>query len=434
MSITASGIAKLMIVALGGVDVTTALGIKVPVETFAYDTDAGALYVMQTVAGTASWARVGGGASTGGKYFVSNQATPAALYTTISAAITAAVADGHNTANPAVILILPGTYTESVTMRPGISLVGMGGVNNAGSVTIVGTVTESFVAPGTCGISDLNISGNFVYGGTQDQSVYFLNVNVGASSGDAISDSNSGSGRINTFNSEFSTTDAAGLALRSTHARSGTLHESQFAGVQANGSMLLTAASMTFRRCLITGMVTLATSGTTTFSESRMRATGNPVITVGASTGANISRCTLETDASKVIDGTGDLTTNDNICTNGSLIGSGLVTSAARCIGQLVHSKPAVVANAALYPAGSDVALIDDSLGIVTVTLQPIANYLDGQVIRVKSMGAANVVTVKGNGAENIDAANTQALNVTRGYITLMADRTDNLWRVIALK
>ncbi len=60
------------------------------------------------------------------KYFVSTQATPAAPYTTITAAIAAAVADGHTASLPAVVLVEPGTYAEAVALKDGIHVVALG--------------------------------------------------------------------------------------------------------------------------------------------------------------------------------------------------------------------------------------------------------------------------------------------------------------------
>lgn len=59
-------------------------------------------------------------------------------FTTIQAAIDQAVADGFTTAsNPAVVEIAPGSYAESLTLKPGVSLAAIQG----GTVTVTGNHT-----------------------------------------------------------------------------------------------------------------------------------------------------------------------------------------------------------------------------------------------------------------------------------------------------
>ena len=60
------------------------------------------------------------------------------FFTSIQSAIDQAVADGFTTsANPAVVEIAPGAYTESVALKPGVSLSAIQG----GTVTVTGNHT-----------------------------------------------------------------------------------------------------------------------------------------------------------------------------------------------------------------------------------------------------------------------------------------------------
>lgn len=65
------------------------------------------------------------------------------LYTSIQAAINAAVADGFtDNSNPAIIEIYPGTYTEDLTLNSGVHLKGVGSnVRDTSEVVIIGTLT-----------------------------------------------------------------------------------------------------------------------------------------------------------------------------------------------------------------------------------------------------------------------------------------------------
>jgi hypothetical protein len=65
---------------------------------------------------------------------------PDLAYTTIQSAIDAAVADGHEDVdNPALILVRPGRYVESVFLRRGVYVQGLPDV--LGGATVVGVVT-----------------------------------------------------------------------------------------------------------------------------------------------------------------------------------------------------------------------------------------------------------------------------------------------------
>ncbi len=91
-------------------------------------------------------------------------------FTTISAAITQAVADGASNANEINIYIKPGTYTENVTLADGVNLLGMDyrpssnesiGVLHLLGVELVGTITVPSSV--NCKVNNINVvpaSGN----------------------------------------------------------------------------------------------------------------------------------------------------------------------------------------------------------------------------------------------------------------------------------
>lgn len=77
-------------------------------------------------------------------------------YSTIQSAITAAAS-----ATPAVVYIRPGTYTENLTMSPGVSLVAASTVQASSTVTIVGKMT--FTSAGTYLLNNINFQTNSDY-------------------------------------------------------------------------------------------------------------------------------------------------------------------------------------------------------------------------------------------------------------------------------
>lgn len=141
------------------------------------------------VANQLAWEFLGG---TGGtalspamKYFVNNSPTagpqPLCLYSTIAAAQAAAIADGHGSANPAVLWLLPtATFTENVTMADGISIQGMVSASQSTSApNITGTVDAGLTATGGVAIlSNVAINGRLICAGTKATSVQLDNVTV----------------------------------------------------------------------------------------------------------------------------------------------------------------------------------------------------------------------------------------------------------------
>src|SRR5258706_9668944 len=82
--------------------------------------DTGELFWLSLSGGVATWVPIVGGAGPGvggalPKYFVNVAGQqPAAPYTSVQAAVNAAVADGHDTANPTTVVVYAGTYVEDL--------------------------------------------------------------------------------------------------------------------------------------------------------------------------------------------------------------------------------------------------------------------------------------------------------------------------------
>lgn len=134
---------------LGGTAVGTAYPArKFKAGTVLFDSTAGVFYQRTGGASAPTWSTLsgaGGGLST--KYWVNNSsAGPTLGYSTLTAALAAYTADGHNGSNPATIMVMPGTYAESVTVPAGASIFGVtGSFSNgpSGSVIISGDVSLS---------------------------------------------------------------------------------------------------------------------------------------------------------------------------------------------------------------------------------------------------------------------------------------------------
>lgn len=121
---------------------------------------------------------------------------PFARYTTIQAAINAAVADGHtDNTNPATIEIYPGTYAENLSLNAGVHLKGIqnlrGGANAVivqGSLTLTlssGTVDENQVFIDSLAIQPPAATRAIVLAGTSPGRMFFQNCDVDSNSGGA---------------------------------------------------------------------------------------------------------------------------------------------------------------------------------------------------------------------------------------------------------
>jgi hypothetical protein len=145
-------------------------------------------------------------------------------FSSIEAAITQASTDGHGFSNPAVVLVKPGTYTENVTMLPGINVISLMN-DKAYQTELVGTLTYSCTT-GTYGSNlcswlgiDVKSSSpaiaSLVFSGTAPQRLNVSNCEVdSASANPALEMNNSGTGStLVNSNVNFNNT-STGLAAK----------------------------------------------------------------------------------------------------------------------------------------------------------------------------------------------------------------------------
>ncbi len=96
-------------------------------------------------------------------------------------------------------------------------------------------------------------------------------------------------------------------------------------------------------------------------------------------------------------------------------------------IGGSVSVGVRAVSASSVIAATDNVIIAKPNGGVITLTL-PAAATCKGRVYIIKNKGDGSNVTVKGNGAENIDAANTQNIADTK-YIKIISDGTQ--WYII---
>jgi hypothetical protein len=139
-------------------------------------------------------------------------------FTTIAAALTAA-SSGKD------IFIRPGTYTENLTLKAGVNLVGFSGDESTPNVTLIGKLT--YTAAGTCTVSNIRLQTNsdffLVVSGANASVINFKNcyLNCTNNTGISLTNSNAASGvAISNCNGNLTTT---GIALYATSGASAVL-------------------------------------------------------------------------------------------------------------------------------------------------------------------------------------------------------------------
>lgn len=90
--------------------------------------------------------------------------------------------------------------------------------------------------------------------------------------------------------------------------------------------------------------------------------------------------------------------------------------------GQVVY-RPMAVAASQTVPQSATHLLVDTTTGSVTLTLPPV-NVMQGRVLVVKKLVAANTVTLDGNGSETIDGAATLAWTTQYQVQRVLSDGT----------
>ena len=166
--------------------------------------------------GVAVWEIIGGpGASLAWPKYMVNVVgqQPVTPYTNVQDAINAAVADGHNSANPTTVGVFPGTYIEDLVFAPGVVVQGLDSsvpsqVQLAGAHTIPGDVASAIYKAEN--VSLVGTAGNVVLtvAGTQTVSVELEDYAFFANGASAIRWTNTGASSLSLFNGTAQWTNA----------------------------------------------------------------------------------------------------------------------------------------------------------------------------------------------------------------------------------
>jgi len=449
---------------LQGNDADRPLASTVPlVGTIYKAVDNNNAYMLVTLAGVKTWVSLEGTVQVGlPKYFVSPPGQqPIALYGTITAAINAAVADGHGPSNPTVVLVYPGTYPETVTLQPGISVVGAESalenliVNTAGpssGVVITGTVGPSTAATsGTCLLANVSVDTSTFspffpsigFAGTG--AITFMLARVAAKAG----------GTANVINLLNTNTLSALQILGSTFSQIGT--GSTIGGTGVFGGTLLAkdsvfsapgagtlainvpgSVSWSFNGCTFTGGFTI-TAKPSTFvfvDQSTLTISGADAFSIGVGAALQVTRTTFNVSpGSNVFSGSGIAAFADISMSTPNNTSMATATTVQQTP---IYSPRNYTFDISLSGLGPFTMPLEKDLVFVTPTAPAVLNLPDVTTVietrvTIKTDGSNNV-TVTAFGAQKIDAGPTFVLaaGATQPAVTLQADPAHSIWRIVS--
>lgn len=367
-------------------------------------------------------------------------------YTTIALALTAAVA-GQD------IFIRPGTYTENLTMKAGVSLVGMPGDNfgqsTGAAVKIIGKLTITFNDRVVISNIWLQTNSDFIISSNNGALITLNNCYINALNNTAIS---LASGAINLRNCQGQTGTTGIATFAVTDAATVGIYDS----IITNGGNTLTANTAT-NGCLVNiwnstiqGYFTASSTcqfdlKNSSFGLSALNTTAftHASTTTGLATVDNCRFFSGTASAVSVSAGATLIITNSVInSTNAAAIaGAGII--AASTLSFINTSStittttqtPLVTSNDAwkvttpgAYPyttVPQDRMILVDTSSARSIV--PLASPTKGQFHRIKdSVGsaAANNITITPSGA-NIDGAASSVINVAYGSVDIVFNGTE---------
>lgn len=375
---------------------------------------------------------------------------PAAPYVSIQTAVNAAVADGHGSAHPAVIFVLPGTYSENVTLPSGISLRGMEGVDL--EVTLAGTLT---ISGSLIGVEGMSVTGGLTLT-TPTGAVIFKNSKFQASGRDTITLSGTSAGSTFRFDDCEIIAPLGFIVVRQS-----------------------VDAVFIFRRCILTAVITSDVAFFQSSSEvilNRCDITGRLVIdgNISLDVSASIQYCSLAVSGLALVTGfnnavvvfqqntynrTGalgpwfesdaatstftfdDIPTPNTLSTVTPFVGANVKAVA----GQVIRPFTAeVITGVGEGPVNltnheTDIIVISNLAAGVTVNLPSVATMFDGQRYTIKraqgSSGALNITPFAGESIEGAASYTVAGAAGTQFHgVTLQAapnDPSGQIWYIV---
>lgn len=360
--------------------------------------------------------------------------------TSITAALTAASSGD-------TIFVMPGTYTENLTLKAGVNLVAFTVDGLTPNVTIIGTLTATFT--GTSSISGIRLQtngANFLQvTGANSTNIniydcYFNCTNssgiLNSSSGMAILDIYRCRGDLGTTGINFATCSGNG-AIRWRYCNftntGGSTTSEVYSGTNSaalgifatyfpnNNFAISSSASVLIEHSTILN-ITLSNTASATIRWSQFE-----TVTVNSGTICNLDHALTTNSSTNVVTGSGTVNYS-----NISFMGTSSNMNASSLIPQVSSNDAIKVVTPGAYPyttTAQDALILVDTSSARTII--PLATPVIGQKHFIKdSVGSANTnnITITPSG-KNIDGSASTIINIAYGSIEIVYNGTQ--WNIV---
>jgi hypothetical protein len=371
---------------------------------------------------------------------VSTPAGPPAVFSSVQTAVSSAVIDGHNAANPAVVLIHPGTYTEDVVLSDGIQLAGFSGDDGAG-VVIVGDITAN---DGSNTISSLDVQGTITFGGATGGTLTLRKVSVTPVIGnEAVAYTRTAGELGSRLNLQDCVLTSNFIAFPPLLLTGDNLVEAWHTTFNAPAGGIAvqvnTAATTSWDDCVF-GEQFNSLAGDHVFFRCDFTAADQPVFQLGGGT-YQLFACTWLRDAGAglTVDGTSSQFAYDRLTWRGlapltiPTFGASVVTKAMR---EVLANTVASFAGAGPFTPGAalpDLSVVTPGASPTIFDLPSLASVADGMRVTIKQVAnAAFLTVVNAAGGEFIDGLPAFTFAAGAHAIELQADHADGEWWVLS--
>lgn len=386
-------------------------------------------FLSVNVGGTLLWRVSGGSGGPGSKYWVNAPGkSPTAPYTTVQAGLDAASADRIAEGNTGSydVFVLPGnTFTETVTLRAGVNLIGLQTTPLATPPTINGSVTNEDVAM-TVAVHGMAILKGVITAGTKAHNLVFEKCLI-TNAGVGFLDSNTHASSTYKLIDSTISADVGNFAIDM--GSTGTLLAERCAiGNLVGGKALRTNAAVSiFRTCQFQGSRTVLATGAPSFINCEFDTDVNTAaFTQTAGSTVALTNCTEGALLEPVYSGTGTLkregvnvykaasSSASTITETGA--GATVVWQTTKFSGLGPHTQNFLARAYLFLPGGGTAALnllntgnVPDHVPVTFINRDP----------------AASLVQLGADAGNTIDGAATL---IVQGSVTLIPDRATGTW------
>jgi hypothetical protein len=373
--------------------------------------------------------------------YVVSKGDPVAPFTTISSAIAAALAAGHGSGNPAVILVHPGTYTENVQLRAGIPVVAFDNLSDL----VTGGANNTIIAGNvTCAVAD---SGNFVLNGfTIEGSIscgalgsflmnYITVILAGASDLLAVTAATS----VQVSNSIFNNNGTGALVRMSGSESSFFAFGSTFLGANPQLAILFNNGFNELDTSFVNGQIHVTNAGFVFITNTDTTVFGIPQYQLDVNTSIQVEggSFNMAPEGNELISGTGTYSLNNVVSVSSRVLTANtlVITQPMTIVKQYSFFAFTTAASFAVTP-DFDMVSLPPSGGGATATLPDTRTAVVGRRLTLKNGNGSFAITVNPAAGDTIDGA--ASYNLAAGgppfhAVTFQCDTGNRDWKVVAV-